>query len=98
MEAIILTTKKGNLGKTKFNFRHQTDISSRLHDNITPLNQQQYLDLLKSSYENADPSFTDEEIDAELKSIFPVYTNDDGIVSFFILRVTGLVPFTGKTQ
>lgn len=73
---ILITTKKGKLGKATFSFRHQTDISARLKGKINVLNRQEYLDLLFETYRNTDPSLTDEQIMDDLKNQFP--TKADG--------------------
>ncbi|WP_343305153.1 SusC/RagA family TonB-linked outer membrane protein [Chitinophaga niabensis] len=70
---ILVTTKKGKVGKTVFSFRHQTDIASRLKGNIRTLNQEEYLTLLYDTYKSTDAIlWTDQAILADLKSKFPV--------------------------
>jgi TonB-linked SusC/RagA family outer membrane protein len=76
---ILVTTKRGKIGKTVFNFRHQTDISAPLQGKIEMLNQQEYSELLYEAYKNSDPTKTDASILADLKTKFP--TKSDG--SFF---------------
>lgn len=74
---ILVTTKRGKVGRTVFNFRHQTDIASRLRGNEEVLNQQEYLGLLYETYKNTDPvRWTDQAILADLKGKFP--TQPDG--------------------
>lgn len=69
---IIVTTKKGKQGKVQITYRNQTDISTRLKDNVNMLNQQQYLELLYETYRNSNPGyFTDDVILADLKTKFP---------------------------
>jgi TonB-linked SusC/RagA family outer membrane protein len=76
---ILITTKKGKAGKTKIQFRHQTDISSPVLRKDRMLNASEYLTLLKEAYKNADPVlWTDAAIDADLKSKFPTYTDGSG--------------------
>lgn len=80
---ILITTKKGKASKTVFNFRHQTDISGRLKDNVKLLNQEEYLSLLFESYKNLDPSWTDAKIKSDLISKFPTIINSPGDTSFY---------------
>lgn len=71
---ILVTTKKGKAGKTVFNFRNQTDISTRLNGKSSLLNQEEYLTLLYETYKNTPRSqpWTDASILADLKTKFPV--------------------------
>jgi TonB-linked SusC/RagA family outer membrane protein len=87
---ILITTKKGKTGKTVLNFRHQTDISSRLKQRVALLNQQEYLELLFEAYRNSNPGITDEEILTDLQVTpspiqpkFPTYRNEKGELSFY---------------
>ncbi|TWW02593.1 TonB-dependent receptor plug domain-containing protein [Chitinophaga pinensis] len=81
---ILITTKKGKAGKTRFNFRHQTDLASRLNSNYNMLNQKEYLDLLYETYKNTDPAFwTDDRIKSDLISKFPHQINSPGDTSFY---------------
>jgi TonB-linked SusC/RagA family outer membrane protein len=74
---VLVTTKKGKVGKTVYSFRHQTDIATRLRGNIKPLDRQEYLSLLYETYKNTDPVFwTDQAILDDLKTKFP--TRSDG--------------------
>ena len=74
---ILITTKKGKIGKTIFNFRHQTDISRRLNGNQNMLSQQEYLDLVYETYKNTDPvMWTEAAIQADLKTKFPTKADD----------------------
>ncbi|SHM37253.1 SusC/RagA family TonB-linked outer membrane protein [Chitinophaga sp. CF418] len=81
---ILVTTKRGKEGKTVFNFRHQTDISSRLKAQTKLLNQQQYMDLLYETYRNTDPAYwTDNRINTDLINKFPHYVKASGDTSFY---------------
>ncbi|RPD41844.1 SusC/RagA family TonB-linked outer membrane protein [Chitinophaga barathri] len=72
---IMVTTKRGRSGKTKFNFSHQTDASMRPASIPKMLNQSQYLELLYETYRNTDPTtWTDEAIRADLFKKFPYQT------------------------
>lgn len=82
---ILITTKRGKVGKTVIGFRSQVDISSRIKTNIELLNQDEYLELLYETYRNTTPGITDEAILKDLKAKFP--TRSDG--SFY--------PFTDLT-
>jgi TonB-linked SusC/RagA family outer membrane protein len=80
---IVVTTKKGKAGKTRFNFRHQTDAAARLDRNVELLNQQEYLDLVKEEYKNYNSSLSDADILADLRKKFPVIVNSPGDTSFY---------------
>jgi len=80
---ILVTTKHGKAGKTIFNIRHQTDLASRLSGTQTPLNQQQYLDLLFETYKNTDPAWTDASILSDLRMKFPYYLTAPRDTSFY---------------
>ena len=81
---ILVTTKKGKQGKTVFNFRHQTDLSSRLKAQTKMLSQQQYLDLLYETYKNTDPVYwTNDRIKSDLISKFPHQVKASGDTSFY---------------
>jgi TonB-linked SusC/RagA family outer membrane protein len=70
---ILVVTKKGKEGRTQVSFRHQTDIANRLDDNLSMLNQEQYLELLYETYRNTNPGYySDAVILADLKTKFPV--------------------------
>lgn len=79
---IMVTTKKGKSGKTRFNFRHQTDLAAptKLPD---MLSRDEYIELLYETYKNTPRviggvtmPYTDADILTELKSKFP--TKIDG--------------------
>ncbi|HET6994454.1 MAG TPA: TonB-dependent receptor, partial [Chitinophagaceae bacterium] len=72
---IMVTTKKGKAGKTRFSFRHQADFAdaTKLPE---LLNQQEYLELLYETYKNTSPTWNDATILADLKTRFP--TRSDG--------------------
>jgi len=87
---MLVTTKKGKAGKTTFNFRHQTDLSSRLKQDITLLNQQEYLELLFEAYRNSNPGITEAEILTDLQSTpspvmpkFLTHTQPNGAKKFY---------------
>jgi len=81
---ILVTTKRGKSGKTIFNFRHQTDLSTRLSGTAKPLNQQQYLELLFETYKNTDPvKWTDAAILSDLAAKFPHKKDAAGNISFY---------------
>ncbi|MBW8686326.1 SusC/RagA family TonB-linked outer membrane protein [Chitinophaga rhizophila] len=81
---ILITTKRGKAGKTRFNFRHQTDFASRLNNGARMLNQQEYLELLYETYRNTDPAYwTDSRIKSDLISKFPHKVNAPGDTSFY---------------
>lgn len=81
---IIVTTKKGKIGKTTFNFRHQTDIADRLMGKVQMLNQSEYLNLLYETYRNTNPSlWTDQNIKNDLFSKFPYKIESNGDTSFY---------------
>lgn len=82
---ILVTTKKGKLGKTVFSFRHLTDISSALDGKIKMLNQQEYLQLLIESYKNNNPVLypTDAAVLSDLYKKFPVIVNTPGDTAFY---------------
>lgn len=84
---ILITTKKGKLGKTVIGIRSQVDIASRIKTDVHLLNQDEYLELLYETYRNSTPGITDQAILADLKSKFP--TRSDG--SFY--PFTDLTPF-----
>lgn len=72
---ILVTTKKGKAGKTRFGLRSQLDLAdaTKLPD---VLNQEEYLELLYEGYKNTSPTWTDATILADLKTRFP--TRVDG--------------------
>lgn len=79
---ILITTKKGKAGKTRFNFRNQTDIATLVRQPAM-LSKNEYLDLLYETYRNSprvingiETPWTDTEILANLKTKFP--TRSDG--------------------
>ena len=76
---ILVTTKRGKAGKTVFNFRQQTDVSTRLKGEIEVLNSEEYLTLLYETYRNTprvvggvSTPWTDADILTDLKTKFPV--------------------------
>lgn len=80
---VLVTTKQGKPGKTIFNFRHQTDISSKPKGNVEVLNQQEYLELLYQTYRQTPKvvsgvttAWTDADIFTDLRTKFP--TKADG--------------------
>lgn len=105
---ILITTKRGKAGKTSFNFRHQTDISTRLNGKSTLLNQKEYLEMLYQTYKNTDSvTWTDEAILANLKTKFPVrsdgsfYPEVDWAKEIFqknALTVTNELSISGGTE
>lgn len=87
---ILVTTKTGKAGKTVFNFRHQSDLSSRLKGKVNMLNEKEYFELLKDAYHNSNPGITDAEILSDLRSVpsplepkFPTFINSSGDTSFY---------------
>jgi len=50
---IMITTKKGTSGKTKFTFSSQQGITSRVNSNLKVLNSSQYLTIQKEELSNA---------------------------------------------
>jgi TonB-linked SusC/RagA family outer membrane protein len=80
---ILVITKKGKVGKTTFNFRHQTDIASALDGKIKMLNQHEYLELLFETYHNSNPATTDAKIYSDLRKKFPIIVNAPGDTSFY---------------
>jgi TonB-linked SusC/RagA family outer membrane protein len=79
---ILITTKRGKLGKTTINFNHQTDISSGLQGNTKLVSPEEYIELLYETFRNTtrlvggvSTQWTDPEILAELKRNFPVRSN-----------------------
>ncbi|NML22972.1 SusC/RagA family TonB-linked outer membrane protein [Pseudoflavitalea sp. G-6-1-2] len=80
---IIVTTKKGKAGKTNYNFRHQTDISTRIEKNTSVLNQQQYLDMIMETYRNSFPTASDDSIRTDLYKKFPTIVKSPGDTSFY---------------
>lgn len=74
---ILVTTKTGKVGKTTYNFRHQTDIAKRLDGKLEMLNPEEYTELLYESIRNTNPAFwTDYRIDSLLKRTFPTYKDE----------------------
>lgn len=73
---ILVTTKKGRIGKTRFTFSQQTDIANRENNEVKMLNQQQYIDLFVETYRNSYPDATREQVIDSLKQKFP--TRSDG--------------------
>ncbi|MGN7722625.1 SusC/RagA family TonB-linked outer membrane protein [Chitinophaga sp. 22620] len=69
---ILVTTKRGRVGKPKFVFSHQTDAAVRPSSIPKMLNQAEYLELLYETYRNTDPvGWTDEAITSDLYKKFP---------------------------
>jgi TonB-linked SusC/RagA family outer membrane protein len=74
---LLITTKKGNSGGTRFIFHHQLDVAKPINRSDRYLNAAEYLQLTKDTYKATDPVlWTDAAIDANLKSNFPTYTVD----------------------
>lgn len=73
---ILVTTKKGKAGKVRFSFSHRMDIANRENNEVTMLNQQQYIDLFVETFLNSNPDSTREQVIAKLKREFP--TRSDG--------------------
>jgi TonB-linked SusC/RagA family outer membrane protein len=87
---ILVTTKRGKAGKTTFNFRHQTDISTRIDGKTEMLNQEEYIQLLTDTYNNTprvvggiSRPYTDTEVLSVLRGKFPVIVNAPGDTSFY---------------
>lgn len=82
---ILVTTKTGKVGKTVYNFRHQTDFSKGLDGKLEMLNRDEYMELLYESVRNANPAFwTDYRIDSLLKRTFPTYKDEQsGTTNFY---------------
>ncbi|WP_207514017.1 TonB-dependent receptor [Longitalea luteola] len=83
---ILITTKKGKQGKTAFNIRHQTDISSRIKNRMEVLNLDEYLELLYETYKNTPRNplpWTDNLIKTDLINKFPVIVNGPGDTVFY---------------
>lgn len=81
---IVITTKKGRIGKPVFSFRTQVDIATRSQGKVKPLNERQYLELLYETYRNSNPaSWTDAAIKADLLTKFPYLINAAGDSSFY---------------
>lgn len=87
---ILVTTKRGKAGKTTFNFRHQTDIATRIQGKTEMLNQDEYIQLLTDTYKNTPRSvggvsrpYTDAEVLSILRGKFPVIVNAPGDTSFY---------------
>ncbi len=73
---ILVTTKKGQPGKTNIVFRSQADVSFRPAGGLKVLDQASYLDLLHESYRNANATlWTDAAIRKDLYSKFPYRVN-----------------------
>lgn len=80
---ILITTKQGKTGTTHFDFRHQTDIQQKVEEKIQVLDQEEYLNLLYSTYKTSSrlvssvaTPYSDADILADLKAKFP--TRADG--------------------
>lgn len=69
---ILITTKQGQAGKTRFSLRHQTDITQRLKGKVELLNEEEYMELLLETYKNTYPTATTDSIIGLLKELFPV--------------------------
>lgn len=72
---ILVTTKRGQPGKTTFGLRSQTDLSFRPANSVKMLDQSSYLELLYETYKNTSPIWTDETIKADLYKKFPYRVN-----------------------
>lgn len=68
---ILVTTKRGQIGKPRITLSHQTDAAFLPANQPKMLNQEQYLDLLYETYHNADPTLTDQAIRSDLYTKFP---------------------------
>lgn len=82
---ILLTTKKGRAGRTIVKLHQQVDIAS-LIQNRQPdvLNKEEYLELLRESYKNANPVvWTDAAIETDLRKKFPRYAKAPGDTLFY---------------
>lgn len=80
---ILITTKKGRAGKTRFSFKNQFDISS-MANHPEMLSNEEYMELLYETYRNSpriiggvSTPWTDNDILSDLKSKFPVASNGD---------------------
>ncbi|MBO9565444.1 MAG: SusC/RagA family TonB-linked outer membrane protein [Niastella sp.] len=82
---VLITTKKGKVGKAVISIRSQMDIANRIKNNIDLVTQDEYMQLLYETYRNSFPGITDADILTDLKSKFPL--RSDG--SFY--------PFTDLT-
>lgn len=82
---ILVTTKKGKVGKTLFNFRNQTDIASSLAGKVKMLSQEEYLQLLIESYRNTNPDLypTDASVLTDLYTKFPIIVKSLGDTMFY---------------
>lgn len=81
---IVITTKRGKAGKSRFSFRTQTDIASRIQGKVKILNEEQYLDLLYETYLNTDPGYwTNDRIKSDLLTKFPYLVNNSGDSIFY---------------
>lgn len=81
---VLISTKKGKIGKSSFALHHQTDIANPLTYSDKMLNQDEYLALLKEAYVASNPSqWTDAAIEADLKTKFPTYVNESGDKVFY---------------
>lgn len=80
---ILVTTKKGRVHSTTFQFSHQTDLSFRSNIGPKMMNQEQYLRLLTETYRQTDPdTYTDAAIRKDLFTKFP-YRSLGGDTSFY---------------
>lgn len=69
---IVVTTKRGKIGKTTFQFGHQSDFHVRPPQTIKNVTTEEYLDLLYESYKNKDAQlWTDQAIRKDLFTKFP---------------------------
>ncbi len=80
---ILITTKRGKAGKTRFTFRQQTDFSKALLGEQNYMNQTEYLGYVNEMYKNTTrytqdngvyfiKPYTDAEIIAELQKVYPL--------------------------
>lgn len=69
---IVVTTKKGEIGKTSFNFSHQSDIQVKPPQTVQNVTTEQYLELVYESYKNKDVQlWTNQAIRKDLFTKFP---------------------------
>ncbi|WP_083781065.1 SusC/RagA family TonB-linked outer membrane protein [Chitinophaga pinensis] len=80
---ILITSKRGKAGKTRFEFRHQTDISKAISNRQRTLTQDEYLKLLYETYKNTDPiKWTDQAIKSDLFSKFSYRVNGNDTIFY----------------
>lgn len=89
---ILITTKKGKAGKSVVSIRSQVDMANRVKNNIDLLSQSEYMELLYETYRNSSPGISDALILTDLKSKFPVRSDN----SFY--PFTDLTPLLYKNN